>query len=661
MLKQDERSLQNAGPLLQKVFDSLNEVVFIIETGTRIILDVNRAVETIFGYSREELIGCSASLLHVNEETSRRFVAEMTAACAARDVYETVFQMRRKDGSVFDSEHCVTPIRNEEGRIISRVCVVRDISARINIEKVLRSAALEQAAILDNTCVGIALVKNRLFVWANNRYKEMLGYRQGELSGKPVRIIYPAEEKYAEVGEVAYAAVAKGSVYETELELVRKDGSTFWAKCYGRAMDPDNLSAGTIWVVEDISKRKQAEAALAKKSQDLEDLNKTLEARIREAVDELRQSENLRDSQNRLLIDLAPEPIIVFDVGQGIIVDANANALKLFGCCREELFTTTPLSFYAASQPDALPPETSFEQYTNRVLAGEVLTLERSLVNRVGAELTCEVHLVRMPSAKRLLIRATYIDITERKQIADDLARALAMARNLNEEQRHFIGLISHELRTPLSIIDGAAQLLTLSACPDSEYLKLAHHIRSASTRLTSLVDTCLTEERIASSGWVLELRDASLREIVAETAALYQKSSENHRILTDVELLPELYPCDTAFMKIMLGNLLENAIKYSPNGGSILVRGSAGEAGFIYLEVSDQGIGISPKHIEKIFDRFYRTWEVADVPGAGLGLHLVRKIAQLHGGEVSCTSTAGSGSTFTVKLPADRCLPAES
>ena len=651
MVNQNEPML-NADLLLQKVFDSLNEAVFIVETGTRVILDVNRAVETIFGYSREELVGCSASLLHVNEETSRRFVAEMAAACAASDVYETVFQMRRKDGSVFDSEHCVPLIRNEEGRITSRVCVVRDISARIKIEKVLRTAALEQAAILDNTCVGIALVKDRVFVWANNRFKEMLGYQHGELPGKSVRAIYPTDEAYAEVGEVAYSAVAKGLVCDTELELLRKDGSTFWAKCYGRAMDPDNLSAGTIWVVEDISKRKKAEAALARKSQDLEDLNKTLEERIREAVDELRQSENLRDSQNRLLIDLAPEPIIVFDVGQGTIVDANANALKLFGCSREELFTTTPLSFYAASQPDGLPSETSFEQYTNRVLAGEVLPLERSLVNRAGAKLTCEVHLVRMPSAKRLLIRATYMDITERKQIADDLARALAMAHSLNEEQRHFIGLISHELRTPLSIIDGAAQLLLLSGCPDSECLKLAHRIRSASTRLTSLVDSCLTEERIASSGWLPELRNESLGEIVAETAALYQKSSDNHRILTEVELLPELYLCDAALMKILLGNLLENAIKYSPSGGSILVRGSAGEAGFMYLEVSDQGIGISPKHGEKIFDRFYRTWEVADVPGAGLGLHLVRKIAQLHGGDVSCTSTAGAGSTFTVKLP---------
>ena len=499
---------------------SLNEAVFIIETGTRIILNVNRAAERMFGYSREELVGATTVCLHVNEGMYHRFAAEIIVACAAGDVYETVFQMRRRDGSVFDTEHCVTPIRDEAGCIVSRVCVVRDITQRARVEKALRNAALEQAAILDNTCVGIALIRDRTFVWANNRFKEMLGYRQGELSGRPVRIIYPVDETYAEIGKVGYTTVAQGAVYETEMELVRKDGSIFWAKCYGRAMDPDNLSAGTIWVVEDISTRKQAESELVKKSRDLEDLNRNLEERVRQAVDEL--------------------------------------------------------------------------------------------------------------------------------------ARALAAARNLNEEQSQFIGLISHELRTPLSIIDGAAQLLLLSACPDSECLKLAGHIRSASTRLTSLVDTCLAQERISSAGWVPEIHKEPLPELIEDAVAMCRKLTDKHDILADMRLLPESYPCDAALMRVMLNNLLENAIKYSPAGGPISMKGFAGEAGSVILQVSDKGIGIAPDHAEKIFDRFYRTWQIADVPGAGLGLHLVRKIAQLHGGDVSCQSRLGAGSTFTVTLRSD-------
>lgn len=507
--------------LLQKVFDSLNEAVFIVETGTRIILDVNRTVEDMFGYCRQEIIGASTSCLHVNEELSERFVSEMAAAYAANGIYETAFQMRRKDGSIFDSEHCVTPIRDEHGRIVSHVCVVRDVSERV------------------------------------------------------------------------------------------------------------------------------------KRSRDLEYLNEHLEERVRQAVEELSQSEHLRDNQNRLLVDLAPEAIIVFDVGLGTIVDANAKALKLFGSSPEELFATTPLSFLKDPQPDGLPAKRTFKENIERVLAGEVLTLERSLVNRAGARLTCEVHLVRMPSAKRLLVRATYIDVTERKKMADELARALAMAHKVNEEQRQFIGLISHELRTPLSIIDGAAQLLKLSACPDSDCLKLAQRIRSACTRLTSLMDTCLTEKRIASSGWEPDVRNEPLPEIVAEVAAACQKTTDKHVILADVKLLPKSYACDAVLMGVMLTNLLENAVKYSPNGGTIMIRGRAGDAGVVTLEVSDEGIGIAPEHTEKIFDRFYRAWQIADVPGAGLGLHLVRKIAELHGGDVRCASELGSGSTFTVTLSA--------
>lgn len=642
--------------LLQKVFDSLNEAVFIVETGTRIVLDVNRAVETMFGYSRDEIVGRSTACLHVNEEMSGSFAAEMAAAYAAGDLFETVFQMRRKDGSVFVSEHCVTPIRDADGTLVGRVCIVRDISARVKVEEVLRNATLQQVAILDNTCVGIALVRDRTFVWANNRLKEMLGYSQGELSGRSVRLLYPAEEDYAQVGEKAYPTVARGEDFEMEVQLRRKGGSTFWAKCYGRAMDRENLSAGIIWVVEDISKRKRAEAELAQKSQTLEELNRTLEERVEKAVAELRQSETLRDSQNRLLIDLAPEAIIVFDAGLGLIVDANANALTLFGCSRDTLFSVPPLSFFADAQPDGLPPAASFKRNVERVLAGEVLSLERCLNTGDGKNLSCEIHLVRMPSADRLLIRATYIDITERKLMADELARALAAARKVNEEQSQFISLISHELRTPLSIIDGAAQLLLMSACPDSECLKLAGRIRTASTRLTSLVDSCLTQEQITSAGWVPDIREEDLRGVVADVVAMARKLTDRHDITADVSLLPESYPCDAALMRVLLTNLLENAIKYSPAGGEVVVGAYAGDAGTAILQVADHGIGIAPEHGEKIFDRFYRTWEVAGVPGAGLGLHLVRKIAELHGGEVSCQSRPGAGSTFTVTI---RCAAA--
>ncbi len=133
--KNIEKELHNTIKLLQKTFESLNESIFIVQTGSRIILDCNRAVEKMFGYTRDEMVGASTSCLHESEQKSQQFGREMLAAYDEKGWFETFFRMRRKDGSIFHSEHFVSPIRNESGEVVSHVCVVRDISVRIEAEE----------------------------------------------------------------------------------------------------------------------------------------------------------------------------------------------------------------------------------------------------------------------------------------------------------------------------------------------------------------------------------------------------------------------------------------------------------------------------------------------------------------------------------------------
>ena len=133
--KRIEKALRDSHMLLQKTFASLNEAVFIVETGTRVILDCNATVETMFGYDRREIIGATTSRLHLSEEMSDRFGREMLDSYVKRGYFETAYRMKRKDGTVFDSEHYVTPIRDDSGEIVSHVCVVRDITERKRVEK----------------------------------------------------------------------------------------------------------------------------------------------------------------------------------------------------------------------------------------------------------------------------------------------------------------------------------------------------------------------------------------------------------------------------------------------------------------------------------------------------------------------------------------------
>ncbi|GAM10692.1 cyanobacterial phytochrome B [Geobacter sp. OR-1] len=137
--QQLEESLRNTNTILEKTFASLDESIFIVETGTGRILDANVTVERMFGYSRDELLGANTTCLHLTTEMADRFRREMLQAYADKGVFETRYRMRRKDGTDFDSEHLASPILYEQGDVKNHVSVVRDITERKRFEDELRS------------------------------------------------------------------------------------------------------------------------------------------------------------------------------------------------------------------------------------------------------------------------------------------------------------------------------------------------------------------------------------------------------------------------------------------------------------------------------------------------------------------------------------------
>lgn len=141
------------------------------------------------------------------------------------------------------------------------------------------------------------------------------------------------------------------------------------------------------------------------------------------------------EARFRLLVEQAPEAIVVFDVGENRFVQANANAERLFGCSRDELLKRGPQHFYAPIQPDGRPIEESFKENIERVLAGEKLVLERLIQTADGKDLICEVWLVRLPSAERKLIRNSYIDVTERKQSEEEREISAGFLHLINESK----------------------------------------------------------------------------------------------------------------------------------------------------------------------------------------------------------------------------------
>ena len=218
-----------------------------------------------------------------------------------------------------------------------------------------------------------------------------------------------------------------------------------------------------------------------------------------------------------------------------------------------------------------------------------------------------------------------------------------------------FVSAVSHEFRSPLSAISHLAELLDAGRVKDEdrkrEYYRL---IRGESSRLRRLVENLLNFARIEEGRRQYRLERMSVGPWLRRTVDEFQASPGAAGKAVVLDVSPNLPPVrmDVEAMTMVLGNLLDNAVKYSPEAGRVWVE--AGDVGHaLELRVRDQGVGITDEDRVHIFERFYRARDSGTVTGAGLGLALVQRIVAAHGGTVSVESRVGEGSTFRVRLPA--------
>jgi len=235
------------------------------------------------------------------------------------------------------------------------------------------------------------------------------------------------------------------------------------------------------------------------------------------------------------------------------------------------------------------------------------------------------------------------------------LEEQLAQEQRLALLQRNFVSMASHEFRTPLTIIDGHAQRLikTRETLPPAETGERAGKIRAAVLRLTHLIDNLLNSARLFDGGAALHFHPAEM-----DMAALLREVCQLHReVVPGTEISEHLSGAtmpmvgDAKLLYQLFSNLLSNAIKYSPGGGKIEVEADK-RAEEIVVAVADRCIGIPAVDLERLFERYHRGSNVSGIVGTGVGLYLVKMVADLHGGRVEVTSAEGAGSRFTVRLP---------
>jgi PAS domain S-box-containing protein len=350
---------------------------------------------------------------------------------------------------------------------------------------------------------------------------------------------------------------------------------------------------------------------------------------------------NLRQSEERYrdLYEEAPNAYLSVNI-KGEIERANRSAAELLGYRHNELLGRATLDLYADTPYGKARAEGVFKRF----MAGEEIRDEELEMRRADGSsvwINLSVRPIRDKDGQVIASRSEVVDITEHKR--------------LDQLKDDFIGLVSHELRSPMTVITGAINtVLTESErLSPAETRQLLKDASLESESLSHMLGNLLELSRAQANRLSLFTETISIRKLIEETVDNIKRRSPVHHFITDLpEKLPPVY-ADELRLERILYNLLENAVKYSPQGGDITVSVRSDKERLV-IGVSDQGVGISVSDQARLFEPFQRLEESRPdgAGGVGLGLLVCRRLVEAHGGQIWVESEPGQGSTFFFTLP---------
>ena len=374
------------------------------------------------------------------------------------------------------------------------------------------------------------------------------------------------------------------------------------------------------------------------------------------------------------VFDRVADALIVADAQSGCIVLWNRAAERIFGYAAAEA-TGRPITLIVPPRLRARQAVGLVEYRQGRQRRVDVATpLETEALRRDGTEIAVEATWSSLADTRagRRYILAVVRDVSERRRLAAERERLLAeqtaraaaeaAARAAREAVRlrdDFLSVAAHELKTPITTLRGFAQLLLRplgdGRAPDPAVLgRGLATVERQSTKLARLVEQLLDVGRIEARKLALSPTPTNVAELargVVAAAQAVQPDPPSHQL--SVAAPPSLRAVvDPLRLEQVLTNLVDNAVKYSPEGGPVELRAGAPDAATVELAVSDRGRGIPPEARERIFDRFYQAHAADHASGMGLGLYISRQIVELHGGKLRAEFPAEGGTRFVVTVP---------
>ena len=651
-------------------------------TADRRIVAANPRAEALLGYGRGALVGMKTDEL-LPPRMRQPDAPPMTALA---DIVQVEVPGMRADGSELVVDWLLGSVASPTGETF--LMIVRDRAIEDRAIEQLRASEERFRLLVDGVrdyAIFMLDATGRVSSW-NRGAQRIKGWEADEIIGKPYEWFFTPEDRAAGVPQQLLAGATKEGVREVIGRRVRKDGSHFQASAYLTALRrPDGELYGFAKITRDLTEKVQAEQL---------EQRLLIEQAARAAAEEAEQ--NLRASEERLrrlqrVTAALSEAATLHDVARVIldqsltelgatsgvlyVLAADGETLRLLGerghppefvpLAAIPMRDRAPLAdavrvrraaFYSdAAELAHMYPEILPRIGTAAIQACAVIPLmtHGNLVGGFSVHFAEHRAFDTIDQSILLTIGELFAQALERAQLFTAESGARAAAEGANRSKDEFLAILGHELRNPLAPIVTALSLLERHVDEPSQRALTAidRHVK----HLMRLVDDLLDVSRITEQKIQLRKERCDLSELVARAIELARPLFDERRHHLEAVVPPGIaVVADPTRIVQVLSNLLNNAAKYTPAGGHISITGSA-RGDRAELEVRDDGLGIDPAMLSRVFERFTQERQSLDRSqgGLGLGLAIVKSLVAMHDGTVSAFSEGlGRGSVFTVSLP---------
>lgn len=594
------------------LFQILTEALLVVEMATERLVLFNPAAERLFALSPDQAAGLPLD---------RLLPGQPLALLSSKEGRPVAALARSQAGHTLAVEVSVAPLVGPSDAYM--VLAIRDVSERERAEarSLRRETQLAEAEHIAQVGSWLRDLAHDRLHWSDELYR-IAG--QSPDSFEPtveafMGLLHP--EDRAPVRAITDRALEDGAPCSYYARLVRPDGGIRTLHCRGRLLLSAGGPVGLVGTVQDVTEPLRLEAALRES-----------EARLRAIVDQATDGIWIKDLEGR--------HILINPAGAAIAGHTVETAL---GCTDAELY----------------PPETArrITEIDARVIAtGRGETYEITVVTETTGPRTyfsIKYPYVREDGTIHGIVVITR-DITERKRLDQALHVQYERLKELDRLKTDFVNAVSHELRTPLTSIRGYLEFMEdgIGGTLSPSHEEFVREIERAAGRLTLLVDDLLDFARIQAGTFELRSETFDLTDKIHELAGSLVPQADKAQVSLEVTAEQPLFVHgDPQRLGQVLLNLANNAIKFTPSGGKVELRGRI-EGDCLRCEVRDTGPGIAPDDVPRLFHKFSQLSEGRSKGGSGLGLSISKAIVEAHGGSIGVESRPGLGSVFWFTLP---------